>query len=115
MWPSLDVARRAPRAGERGEGEAGRAAGWAETEAGLAQQRLSLLYFFLKFFSQFLSKLIWTIKKSFSPFSPKSKVVAKQKPYNFVLISKTKFQIEFEIQIKTSSRFSNKFNLWIFV
>jgi len=28
-WPSRDGTRRAPRAGERGEGEAGRAAGWA--------------------------------------------------------------------------------------
>jgi len=33
------------------------------------------------------------------------KVVPKQKPYNFVLISKIKIQIEFELQIKTSSRF----------
>jgi len=61
MWPSLDGAMRTPHAGERGEGEAGRAAGWAEREAGLAQQRLSLFLFFLKFFSQFLSKFIWTI------------------------------------------------------
>jgi len=44
-----------------GEGEAGRAAGWAEREAGLAQQRLSPFLFFLNFFSQILSKLIWTI------------------------------------------------------
>jgi len=95
-WPSLDGARRAPRAGERREGEAGRAASWVEREAGLAQQRLSPLYFF-EILSQFLSKFIWTIKKLFSPFFPKSKVVPKQKPYNFVLISKTKFQIEFEL------------------
>jgi len=60
-WPSRDGARQAPRAGERGEGEAGRAAGWAERETGLAQQRLSPFLFFLKFFSQFLSKFIWTI------------------------------------------------------
>ena len=80
MWPSLDVARRAPRAGERGEGEAGRAAGWAETEAGLAQQRLSLLYFFLKFFSQFLSKLIWLLKNHFHPFPPKAKLLQNKNP-----------------------------------
>jgi len=114
-WPSLNGARWAPRAGERGEREAGRAAGWAEREAGLAQQRLSPFLFFLNLFSQFLSKFIWTIYKSFAPFSPKSKVVPKQKPYHFVSISKTKFQIEFELQIKTSSRFSNKFILGIFV
>jgi len=43
------------RARERGEGEAGQAAAWAEREAGLAQQRLppfSIL--FLNFFSQIL-------------------------------------------------------------
>jgi len=43
------------------------------------------------------------------------KVVLKQKPYNFGLMSKTKFQIEFELQIKNSSRFSNKSILGIFV
>ena len=38
--------------GREGEGEAGRAACWAEKEAGLAQQRLPLSYFFfLNFFS----------------------------------------------------------------
>jgi len=73
------------------------------------------LFFFLIFFSQTLSKFIWTILKSFSPLSRKMKVVPKQKPYNFILISKTKFQIEFELQIKTISRFSNKFILEIFV
>jgi len=36
-------------------------------------------------------------------------------PYNFVLINKAKFQIEFESQIKTSSRFLNKSILGIFV
>jgi len=35
-----------PRVGERGRGEAGRAAVWAEREAGLARQRLPLFHFF---------------------------------------------------------------------
>jgi uncharacterized protein (DUF1919 family) len=103
-----------PRARERGGGGAGRAARWAERGAGLAQQRLPLFLFFISFL-QILSKFIWTNLKSFSPLAPKNKVVLKQKPYKFVLISKTKFPIEFELQIKTSSRFSNKFNLEIFV
>jgi len=73
------------------------------------------LFFFWISFLQNSSKFIWTNLKSFSPLAPKSKIVPKQKPYNFVLISKTKFQREFELQIKTSSRFLNKFNLGIFV
>ena len=60
-WPSRDGARRAPRVGERGEGEAGRAAGWAEREAGRPSSACSLFYFFLKIFSQILSKFIWAI------------------------------------------------------
>ena len=35
----------------------------------------------------------------------KRRIVPHKIPYNFVLISKAKFQIEFELQIKTSSRF----------
>jgi len=64
--------------------------------------------FFLNFFSQNLSKFIWTILKSFSPLSPKIKIVPKQKPYNFALSRIHKFQINFEIQLKTSYRFLNK-------
>jgi len=48
-----------------------------------------LLISFLKFFSKF----IWTIINSFPAFAPERKVVPKQKLYNFVLISKTKFPI----------------------
>ena len=42
-------------------------------------------------------------------------IVPHEIPYNFALISEAKFQIEFESQIKTSSRFLNKFILGIFV
>jgi len=45
----------------------------------------------------------------------KRRIVPHEIPYNFALISKAKFQIEFESQIKTSSRFLNKFILRIFV
>jgi len=49
------------RARERkGEGEAGRAAGWAEREAGRSSSACPLSLF-LNFFSQILSKFIWTI------------------------------------------------------
>jgi len=53
MWPSLDGARRAPRAGERGEGEAGRAAGWAEREAGRHSSACPLFFFFEILFSNY--------------------------------------------------------------
>jgi len=76
-WPSLAGTGRAPRAGERGGGGAGRAARWAEREAGLAQQRLPLFYFFLISFLQIHSKFIWTNLKPFSPLAPKNKVVPK--------------------------------------
>jgi len=36
------------------------------------------------------------------------KVVPKQKPYNFALSRIHKFQLDFEIQLKTSYRFLNK-------
>jgi len=48
-WPPLAGTRRASACGREGEGEAGRAARWAEREAGLAQQRLPLFYFFFEF------------------------------------------------------------------
>jgi len=51
-WPSLAGTRRASARGREWEGEAGWAAGWAEREAGLAQQRLPLFHCFLNFFSQ---------------------------------------------------------------
>ena len=104
----------AARTGESGGG-AGRAVQLGRKGGGSAQQRLSPFPFLLNFFSQILSKFIWTNLKSFSPLAPKNKVVPKQKPYNFVIISKTKFHIEFDLQIKTSSRFLNKFILGIFV
>jgi hypothetical protein len=90
----------AARAGERGGG-AGRAAQLGQKGGGSAQQRLPPFSFFLKFFSQILSKFIWTNLKSFSPLAPKNKVVPKQKLYSFALTSKTKFQTEFELQVKT--------------
>jgi len=45
-WPTLAGTGRALRARERGGGGAGRAARWAEREAGLARQRLPLSIFF---------------------------------------------------------------------
>ena len=55
-WPTLAGTRRASTRGREGEGEAGRAARWAEREAGLAQQRLPLFYFFeFVFFNSFLN------------------------------------------------------------
>jgi len=76
----------------RGEG-GGRGAGWPglASLAGPvgwrrpASEQPPFLFFNLNFFSQTLSKFIWTILKSFSPFSPKTKVVLNQKPYNFAL------------------------------
>ena len=53
-WPTLAGTRRVRARGREGEGEAGRAARWAEREAGLARQRLPLFHFFLNFFSQIL-------------------------------------------------------------
>ena len=101
-WPAPGGARRAPRARERGEGGAGRAAQLGQKGGGSAQQRLPPFLFFLKFlFSKILSKFIWTNLKSFSPLAPKNKVVPKQKLYHFALTSKTKFQTEFELQVKT--------------
>jgi len=83
--PRADTAR--ARARERGErGRAGPAsASGLEVRPRPASAPLSFFYFFLNFFSQILSKFIWTTLKSFSPFSPKIKVVPKQKPYNFSL------------------------------
>ena len=48
-WPTLAGTRWASARGRDGEGEAGRAACWAEREAGLDQQRLPLFYIFLEF------------------------------------------------------------------
>ena len=39
--------------------------------------------------------------------TPKIKIVVKQKPYNFALSRIHKFQLDFEIQLKTSYRFLN--------
>jgi len=49
--PPRDGVRRAPRAGERGEGEAGRAAGWAERETGRPSSACPLSIFFEILFS----------------------------------------------------------------
>ena len=48
-WPAPGGARRAPRAGERGEGKRAALSGWAETEAGRPSSvcPLSLLFEFL--------------------------------------------------------------------
>jgi len=46
--------------------------------------------------------------QNFSGVGVKRRIVPHEIPYNFVLISKAKFEIEFESQIKTSSRFLNK-------
>ena len=105
----------AARAGEWGRGkQAGPLAG-PKGRRGWPGSACPFSIFFRISFLKFFSKFIWTNLNSFSPLAPKSKVVPKQKPYNFVLISKTKFQIEFELRIKTSSRFSNKFILGIFI
>ena len=53
-------ARRAPCAGERGEGKRATLSGWAEREAGRPSSACPLSLFF-NFFSQILSKFIWTI------------------------------------------------------
>ena len=45
----------------------------------------------------------------------KRRIIPHKISYNFALMSEAKFQIEFESQIKTSSRFLNKFILGIFV
>jgi len=52
--------------------------------------------------------------QNFSGTGVKRRIVPHKFPYNSVLISKAKFQIEFESQIKTSSRVLNKFILGIF-
>jgi hypothetical protein len=101
--PRVDTTRARPRA--RGMGECGRAgpasASGPEVRPRPASAPFSLFYFFfLNFFSQTLSKFLWTTLNSFSPFSPKMKIVPKQKPYNFVLSRIHKFQIDFEIQLK---------------
>jgi len=53
--------------------------------------------------------------QNFSEVGVKIRIVPHKIPYNFSLISEAKFQIEFESQIKTCSRFLNKFFLGIFV
>ena len=52
--------------------------------------------------------------QNFSGARVKRRIAPHKIPYNFVLISKAKFQIEFESQIKTSSRFLNKSILGFF-
>ena len=59
-------------------------------------------------------KLLKLLQK-FSGVGVKRRVVLHKIPYHFALISEAKFQIEFESQIKTSSRFLNKLILEIFV
>ena len=49
-WPAPGGARRAPRAGERGEGKRAALSGWAEREAGRPSSACPL-FFFLNFFS----------------------------------------------------------------
>ena len=90
----------AARAGERG-GERAALSSWARREAGRPSSACPLSLFFEISFLQILSKFIWTNLKSFSALAPKNKVVPKQKLYHFALTSKTKFQTEFELQVKT--------------
>jgi len=59
-WPAPCGARRAPRAGERGEGKRAALPGWAEREAGRPSSACPLSLF-LNLFCQILSKFIWTI------------------------------------------------------
>jgi len=70
--------------GERGRAGPASASG-PEVRPRPASAPLSLFPFFLNFFSKYFYKFIWTILKSFSPFSPKIKVALNQKFYNFVL------------------------------
>jgi len=75
-WPAPGGARRAPRAGERGEGEAGRAAGSSEREAGRPSSACPLFFFFnlvspksLNNTFEAFTKLFrgWSKKKNCSP------------------------------------------------
>ena len=113
-WPTLAGTRRV-RARERGGGGSRPGRSQGQKGGGVGPAAPAPFHFFWISFLQIFSKFIWTNLKPFSPLAPKNKVVPNQKPHNFVLISKTKFPTEFELQIKTSSRFSNKFNLGIFV
>jgi len=81
-----------------------------------AQQHLSPFSFFLNFFfSKKVYMRLLKLLQNFSGFGVKRRIVSHKIPYNFALRSEAKFQIEFESQIKTSSRFLNKFILGIFV
>ena len=60
---------------------------------------------FLILFSQLFSNHILTHLKAFSDFVRKTKVVQNKFLYNFALKCNPKFQIEFEVQFKTSSSF----------
>jgi len=60
-WPAPGGSRRAPRARERGGGGSGPRRWLGRKGGGSAQQRLSPFSFFLNFFSQILSKFIWTM------------------------------------------------------
>jgi len=91
------------RARERGEGEPGRAVWLGRKGGGSAQQRLPP--FFLKLFSQKLKCGFLKLLQIFLGVGVKRRIVPHKIPYNFALIGKVKFQIEFESQIKTSSRF----------
>ena len=51
--------------------------------------------------------------QNFSGVGVRIRMVPHKIPYNFALRSEAKFQLEFESQIKTSSRFLNKFILGI--
>jgi hypothetical protein len=56
---------------------------------------------FFNFFSQLFSDSILINLKAFSQFAPRTKVFENKILYNFSLRCNSKFQLEFELQIKT--------------
>jgi len=100
--------------GERGRGSWAAWLCWAKREAGRPSSACPLFLFLNSLSPKSLNETFEAFIKLFRGWG-KKKNCSHKIPYNFVLISKAKFQIEFEPQIKTSSRFLNKFILGIFV
>ena len=100
-------------------GETRRWAGPASASGPEARPRptsapLSLFHFFEFLFPKSLNEIFEALA-NFSGVGVKRRIVPHKILYNLALRCKFKFQTEFESQIKTSSRFLNKFILGIFL
>jgi len=72
---------------------------------GLLAPPFSLFHFFRIVFPNIISKLILTHLKFFLGLAAKTKIVTNKKFYNFGSSRNSKFQLEFEMQLKSISQF----------